>query len=363
MAYVAKIEPVEQINAALKGSVIDTLRLFIPNLAPYTNAEAFDVILNSPEMTQRSFRAFRDHPDAFADLLRGPENRQVNRDDQLLSCGRTLSQVVALVVQAVAKRHFRVKLSAAHRNVATVAEPGLVERVTQLFTGAKARRTVVRKVQGQGDRLFQAMRDHLLFEWQLRLIPYYVGLPVPLVQALGARLLEFKEIEDIQWMVRTGQPLSAPIVRQPATSAPLHIKADLGPLPAQTEPDPLAGEIMPPPSHPDAEPLELAPMTLPEGVSAQRFVGAVLGKVNPPLARWMAQELRLNPRHLALMMIRAYESLPANEFQRFGASGPQSEEARRFLAAARTARFGFDTSPDKTAEFARLYLARIKSLM
>jgi hypothetical protein len=361
MAYAVTMTPVDQINVALKSSVIDTLRLFIPNLAPYSNEEAFNVILNSPEMTQRSFRAFRDHPDAFADVLRGPENQQVSRDDQMLSCGRTLAQVVALVVQAVAKRYFRAKLSTRRRNVATIAEPGLIEKVTQLFSAPKAPRTVVHEVPGQGDRLFQAMRDNLRFEWQLKLIPHYVGLPVPLVQALGSRLLEFKEIEDIQWMVRTGQPLSAPIVRQPAASAPLHIKADLGPLPPQAEPDPLVES--PPPPQPEAEPLELAPMTLPEGVSAQRFVAAVLSKVNPPLARWLSQELRLNPRQLALMMIRAYESLPASEFQRFGSSAPHSEEARRFLTAARTARFGFDTSPAKTAEFARLYQAKIKSLI
>jgi hypothetical protein len=66
---------------------------------------------------------------------------------------------------------------------------------------------------------------------------------------------------------------------------------------------------------------------------------------------------------LALMMIRAFEALPAGEFQRFGAAAPHSEEGRRFLAAARTARFGLDTSPGKTAEFARLYQAKVKSLM
>jgi hypothetical protein len=151
-------------------------------------------------------------------------------------------------------------------------------------------------------------------------------------------------------------------VRQPPVSAPLHIKADLGPLPPQAEPDPLAGEIAPPPQ-PDAEAPELAPLSPPDGVSTQRFVAAVLGKVNPPLARWLARELQLNPRQLALTMIRAYEALPASEFQRFGASPPHSEEARRFLTAARTARFGLDTSPAKTAEFARLYMAKIKSLM
>jgi len=361
----AQMTPVDQINTALRGSVIDILRLFIPSLAPYTNEEAFNVILNSPEMTQRSFRTFRDHPDAFAGLLRGPENQPVTTETEPLSCGRSLAQVVALVVQAVAKRYFRSKLSLRRRTLATAAEPGLIEKVARLFSAAAPPPTPVRKEQSPADKLFLAMRDHLLFEWQLRLIPHYVGLPLPLVQALGARLLQFKEIEDIQWMVRTGQPLSAPTVRHSDSLAPLHIKADLGPLP----PDPPVAPVLEPEvaeraaaSEAEAEP-ELAPINLPQGVSAQRFVATVLGKVNPPLARWLAREMTLNPRQLALMMIRAYEALPSGEFQRFGASAPHSEEARRFLAAARTARFGLDTSPGKTAEFARLYQAKVRSLM
>lgn len=364
MAYVAQMTPVDQINAVLKGSVIDALRLFIPSLAPYTNEEAFNVILNSPEMTQRSFRAFRDHPDAFADLLRGPENQPISAENEPLSCGRTLAQVVALVVQAVAKRYFRAKLSLRRRPLASEAEPGLMGKVARLFSAPPPPKAAARKEPSQADKLFLAMRDNLLFEWQLRLIPHYVGLPVPLVRALGSRLLEFKEIEDIQWMVRTGQALSAPTVRHSEALAPLHIKADLGPMPVVTpvlEPE-ISEMAATPPADSDAEP-ELAPMNLPQGVTPQKFVAAVLGKVNPPLARYLAREMTLNPRQLALMMIRAYEALPAGDFQRFGACAPHSEEARRFLAAARSARFGLDVSPGKTAEFARLYQAKVKSLM
>jgi hypothetical protein len=366
MAYMAQMTPVDQINTVLRGSVIDILRLFIPSLAPYTNEEAFNVILNSPEMTQRSFRTFRDHPDAFAGLLRGPDNQPVATETEPLSCGRTLAQVVALVVQAVAKRYFRSKLSLRRRTLATAAEPGLIEKVARLFSAAGPPPPPVRKEQSPADKLFLAMRDHLLFEWQLRLIPHYVGLPVPLVQALGARLLQFKEIEDIQWMVRTGQPLSAPTVRHSDSLAPLHIKPDLGPLPPDPIVAPEVAEMAAAPAEAEAEAdgePELAPMNLPQGVSAQRFVATVLGKVNPPLARWLAREMTLNPRQLALMMIRAYEALPSGEFQRFGACAPHSEEARRFLAAARSARFGLDTSPGKTAEFARLYQAKVRSLM
>src|SRR5579859_8237494 len=151
MSYMAQqVNPVDLINETLRGSVVDTLRLFLPDLAPYSNEEAFNVILNSPEMAQRSFGAFRDHPEAFAGVLRGPENQLVAADDEPLSCGRTLAQVVALVVQAVAKRYFRAKLSLRRRNVATVAEPGLMEKVARLFSAPQPPKTIVRKEPSQG---------------------------------------------------------------------------------------------------------------------------------------------------------------------------------------------------------------------
>ena len=339
--------PVDLINETLRGSVVDILRLFLPELAPYSNEEAFNVILNSPEMARRSFGAFREHPDAFAGVLRGPENQLVAADDEPLSCGRTLSQVVALVVQAVAKRYFRAKL--VRRTIPSAPDSSLVEKVTQLFTGPKQPELPAKPATGHADRLFLAMRDHLLFEWQLRLIPHYVGLPVGLVQALGARLLEFREIEDIQWMVRNGQPLPEPSLRQAAPDA--QAAAQLSDAALEAE----ARQVVPE--------LEVAPLNLPDGVSAQRFVGAVLSKVNPPLARWLARETQLNPRQLALMLIRAYEALPPSDFQRFGSSAPDSEEALRFLNAAKAARFGLDTSPIVTGEFSRNYQAKIKSMI
>jgi hypothetical protein len=354
--------PVDQINAALKGSVIDSLRHFIPSLSAYSNEEAFNVILSSPEMTQRSFRAFRDHPDAFADVLRTADDQPVTKDSDILSCGRTLAQVVALVVQAVAKRYFRAKLSLRRAVPVTRREPSLGEKVSRYLFGGPSE-SAVRRAQSHGDRLFQAMRDHLLFEWQLRLIPHYVGLPVPLVQALGARLLEFKEIEDIQWMVRTGQPLQAPTVRHAETAAPLHIAPDTGPAEAL----PIPEEIRPAPAadlKQAAEPVApIVPENLPPGVSAQRYVSAVLNRVNAPLARKLAHNLGVNPRQLAMMLIRAFEVLPAAEFQRLGSSAPDSEEARRFVAAADAAGFNEDTGPGPAAEFARLYLARIRPLL
>ena len=349
MAFVAHAPqsktPVDMINETLKGSVVDILRLFIPSLAPYSNEEALNLILSSPEMAQRSFRAFREHPDAFAQVVRGPENQPICSDDQMLSCGRTLSQVVALIVQAVAKRYFRAKLTVRRNNRALIVEPNPLEKLLRLLQGNEAPKVVVTKVvQSPGDRLFHAMRDYLLFEWQLRLIPHYVGLPVSLVEILGARLLEFREPEDIQWMARHGQALTAPTHRHTPE-----------PLPEEVQPAPAPNGV--------TDEILAAAQAVPDGVTAQRYVSALLNRINPALARHLAKELGLNPKQLAMMMIRAYEALPSTEFQRLGAADPHSDEAMRFINAALTARFGADVSRAATAEFARLYMSRARPMM
>ncbi len=338
--------PIDLVNDALRGSVIDILRALIPTLQPYNNEEAFNVILNSPEMTARSFQAFRENPEAFAELLRGPMNEPITNDNEPLSCGRSLAQVVSLIVQAVAKRYFRAKLGLKRPASPVPDTPnGLIDRLTQLLGLSPPPPPKTGKIASPSDRLFNAMRDYLLFEWQLRLIPHYVGLPVSLVHVLGSRILEFREIEDIQWMVRTGQPLPAPSPREadePAQAATMQS------APAEQ-------------SETASPSILLKPDSVPAGVDSQRYVAAVLGRVNVKLAKRLMQDLGLNPRQLAVVLLRAYEVLPKAEYQRFGASATDSHEANRFIAAALTSRFGQKTDPATCAEFARLYLANVRS--
>jgi hypothetical protein len=296
-------------------------------------------------MTARSFRAFHDNPQAFADLLRGPGDQPIGNDNEPLSCGRTLADVVSLIVRAVAKRYFRAKLGLKQSPApAQKAPANLIDRLSQLLKPGPPPRKI-RKIPSQSDRLFMAMRDHLLFEWQLRLIPHYVGLPLSLVQGLGSRILDFREIEDIQWMVRTGQMLPAPRHRE-QEDPPSATTARLEPA-EQTER-----------SSPPMTPKWAA---TPPGVDRERYVAAVLGRVNVKLAKRLLQELGLNPRELAVVLLCAYQSLPKADYQRFGASAPDSHEANRFIAAALTARFGRNTDPATCAEFARLYLANVRS--
>jgi hypothetical protein len=339
--------PVQQINLVLRGSVVDVLRVLIPTLRPYSNDEAFNVILSSPEMASRCFKAFHEYPEAFEHILRDAHDRPVTNDNDKLSCGRSLAQVVALIVQAVAKRYFRAKFRRAPVRSARPAEhqSTLFDKLVSLVKTGKSRKKV-RKI-NPSDRLFLAMRDYLLFEWQLRLIPHYVGLPVSLVSALGARLLDYREVEEIQWMARTGVPLEIPAGRKPAEK-PAPMVKPMAPAPSEMAPPPLTqGPVI--------------ALVGGEGIDKQRLTSAVLGRVNPALARRLAQDLGLNAKQLAAALIHAYQLMPAGDYQRFGASAANSHEANRFIAAALTSGFGAKTDPATCKEFARLYTANVRS--
>jgi hypothetical protein len=307
--------PVQQINNELRGSVIDLLRAFMPDLRPYNNDEAYSVILNSPEKTARGFRHFRENRAVFAALLKDGNDQPVTTDAQPLSCGRSLAQVVAMVVQAVARRHFRRRLERNRRTESTRTRlPGLIGRVAR--TVGMLRPTRPKESGGSADGLFGAMRDYLLYEWQLRLIPHYVGLPVPLVQQLGARLLEFREIEDIRQMARSGQPLLAPTIS-----------------PAEPTPDAVAQETK---------------------------LGSydMLRRIDAKLFKRLMDVLSLDAEQLSKTLHRACQVLPPSEIKICLGGGAFSRELERFIAAVITTRFSATCDDATAAAFTSLFRAR-----
>jgi hypothetical protein len=177
----------------------------------------------------------------------------------------------------------------------------------------------------RGDLLFQALRDFLLFEWQLPLIPHYVVLSPTLVRALGARILEFRSAEQIRDLAEQGTPAEPSAPGLPATVA-----AERSP-PAALAPRP-----------------ELRPAAPVEGAKPGP---SVLHQVNGWLVLHLAKELGLSKQQLAACFMRAHEILPKQEFARFVASGPTDQDVARFLAAARKAGLNGTTNLTDCGEF------------
>jgi hypothetical protein len=201
-------EAISRINGALRGPVTEVLQDLVPELRMTTRRDAYERIMNNPPLAAQCFREFRSKPDRFRFILTTDESTPVTSDEQVLPCGRTLAQVVSLVVRAVAKRHFRARLGFTPKVPAKPKKLGLFQVVFGGFSPPPP--PPKRKEYSRADALYQAMRSFLLFEWQVGLIPHYVHLPIALVRDLGPRLLEFRDADAIKTLVRTGQVPPAP---------------------------------------------------------------------------------------------------------------------------------------------------------
>ncbi|PKU21588.1 hypothetical protein CWS72_25880, partial [Telmatospirillum siberiense] len=195
-----------RINGVLRGPVTDVFRQLVPDLRARTRRDAYERIMSSPAVAATCFREFRTKPELFQGLMIGPDAHPVTSDEQMLSCGRTLGQVVTLVVRAVAKRHFRTRLVIIRKAPAAqkAKTPGLFAVIFGAFKPPPPARPVVREY-SRADALYQAMRSHLLFDWQVSLIPHYASLPVSVVTQLGSQILEYREVSEIEALVKAAK--------------------------------------------------------------------------------------------------------------------------------------------------------------
>jgi hypothetical protein len=213
------VQTLERINSVLRGPVTDTLQKLIPALQAYHRREAYEHIMNNPHLAASCFKEFRKHPESFQSIVFGADGLPITADDQPLSCGRTLAQVIALIVRAIAKRYFRAQLNRPRRMVAVQnrRRPNFFEVVFGAFRPPPpAPPKSKHKDTSRADALYEALRDYLLYEWQVVLIPNYTHIPLALARELGARILEFRRAEQIESLIRAGTIAElAPLVATP----------------------------------------------------------------------------------------------------------------------------------------------------
>lgn len=197
----------DTIRTVLKTQVSDILRLNITQLSALPPDTIYDQILNAPPLLQQCFHVFRSQPDLFKRVVVRQDKKPISTDQDLLWCGRTIADVVTLVVRASAKRYFRATLPAAPKP-APVLRPGIGLlhqaairlRLKQPPPPPKA----VKAPLGQADRLYRAFHENLRFEWQVPLIPHYTPLEASTVTRLGSRILALREPGQLQILAAEG---------------------------------------------------------------------------------------------------------------------------------------------------------------
>lgn len=175
-----------RINGTLQGPVVDILGQFLPELKALPREQAYERTLDDLDLLTRCFQIFRKERPRFRYVLVDERRRPVNEDNVPLSCGRTLAEVIAMVVRTSAKRYFRRKLSPA---VVRTESDAVAETVP-----STAKRSAA-------DELYDAIKAYLLHEWQVPLVPAYSEMDPTLVRRVGAKILDCREAEALARLI------------------------------------------------------------------------------------------------------------------------------------------------------------------
>jgi len=195
--------PVERINHVLRGEVIDIYLKHVPAFKGMDRAKVYDMVMSNPALAAECYSIFTSRPELFKHLLVDKDGAAVADDKTKLSCGRTLADVTAMVVRAVAKRHFLVRFKPAPVVQPEPPKVGLSDRIVYLFKKPPPAPKVKRKAT-RGDSLYRVLRHYLLYHWQLPLIPHYTPLPVSVVKQLGAKILDYRTPADLRVLLKDG---------------------------------------------------------------------------------------------------------------------------------------------------------------
>lgn len=203
----------EAVRATLRGEAVVTLQKLVPALGALPREQVYERILDNPELLDGCFQVFRSNPQAFESLLVRPDKTPITTEADPLRCGRSLSQVIAMVVRSCARRYFHRALKEPVARRPAAPKPGLLQWLG-LARPAPQQRHLTR-----ADRLYSALSDHLLYEWQARLIPYYAPLPEQLVRALGPRILAIREPAELIEIAQSGR-IPSTLAHAPDPSLP-----------------------------------------------------------------------------------------------------------------------------------------------
>lgn len=168
---------VRLITETLKGPVAAVYRSLVPTFGDLKGDDFYDSVLASPDLLHGCLLIFRKRRDAFAHLLVDDKGRAVNDDFVRLKCGRTVHDIIAMIVRTHAKKQFHAHLGGNPNDASSPA-----------------------------GKLYQAMKEYLIHEWQVPLVPHYAKLPVSKMRELGPLLLDIKTAAELPGAMAEATP-------------------------------------------------------------------------------------------------------------------------------------------------------------
>jgi hypothetical protein len=382
---------VRKITATLQGPVVAALAELVPEVRDLPRRTALDTILDDVDLLNRCFLAFRANTDQFRHLLVDRHKVAVEDADAILECGRSLDDVVAMVVRTAAKRHFRLRLDGStkprKRKIST-SRRGLLGKLRALISRPQPRGRSGPPT--QGEVLYNAFQEYLLHDWQVPIIPEYVQMNPGMVRRLGDRLLEYRLPEDIRRLRADpdNPPPPTPVISdasargfQVAPTAPLPVSV----TGSERLTDGLARIEINRPSADRDERARLSEILTPDGkrLQAKAFANALLdpkvrdvipnannaisvtgklGIVGAPVGKMLVGDLALRIDQLAVFLMSAHAALGDDNFEKaFGVPG-RPDYVAKIVQRAQAANLGQGSTNRQIADFiTRLFAAAQKA--
>ncbi|KIM00491.1 hypothetical protein CCC_01909 [Paramagnetospirillum magnetotacticum MS-1] len=342
----------------------------MPELKQVPAKSAYDRVIGSIYLVQRAFRVFRDGREQFRHLLVDADGKVVPDDTTPLSCGRSLEQVVAMVVRTTARRYFRQHLAPPDDAETSDDKGSLLERI-----GLKASRPTAQftpKQSSQADELYDTIKEYLLYEWQVPLVPTYATLTVERARSLGGRLLECNSPGKLALLLGLPLPVEIGGAQMPESEAAS--AAALAARPAvKLVPAGIAVSSPPAPVRPTGQSL-IALIVTPDGkrLRGSSFsdtllspevravlkndgltlhLTSILGAAGAVAAKALVGGLGLGMEQLAVLLLGSRELVGDSVFLRL--FGPSAEPAvlERFVQRARSAGIGPSTTLPEVIDF------------
>ncbi|CAA7626904.1 conserved hypothetical protein [Candidatus Terasakiella magnetica] len=313
---------VYRINGTLQGPVMDILGQYLPELKALPREQAYDRTLDDLSLLSRCFDIFRKERPRFRNVIIDERRRPVTEDNVPLSCGRTMAEIVAMIVRTAAKRYFRRMLSPPVRAAAA----------------SEAASVTAQPKRSEADELYDAIKAYLLHEWQVPLVPAYADLSPSEVRRVGAKLLDCRDVDALSRLM--GHYETPTVVT--TSPAPVASTEDVRVKPPQADPrTALLDDIL----TPDKQRLraEAFNSTLldPEvraalpNVDQILKIGDVLRGVGAGPAVAMVDGLGLRKDQLAVMLMVAQDSIGSTVFGRLFGPRADPELVARIIDRAR----------------------------
>ncbi|HSV28530.1 MAG TPA: hypothetical protein VLL76_03200, partial [Candidatus Omnitrophota bacterium] len=194
----------KEIVKTIKGPAVERLTKVIPALAAFE--DTYGTVMASPDLLYACLQLLRNKRELFQDLLVDEAGNPVTNDDIPLRCGRSVNQIVGMVVRSGAKAYAEKRFGASP-TVKQVVRPetkSFIDRIAALV-GKKWETERPKEPASAAKQFYAAIKDNLDYDWQVPLIPQFAELPIKLIKDLGRGVTTLHNPEGLAALADIGR--------------------------------------------------------------------------------------------------------------------------------------------------------------